>query len=467
VTIRFHDAVSAALLLSLSMLTAAVTGCDTGSGDGAEHAPVSAVSVAVHADVATVLVVDWTQDADAAAAWLEFTFEDDVWHRSPARARSAGPHSEVLLGIPPEQQVLLQIANEIDGETRVSEQQWVGITGELPDGVPRPQLGDHQPSLASSHPWLLASVSEEGEGDFKGYYWVTILDRQARVVWYYQVPPGATTLMPRVARDGTHLIVDESQFWNFGSGEPSLVRRMTLDRGRYEAIELPGMAWAFDESDEGSILFDQVDPDTWQTTLVERLPDGSFREIWDCTDWIGEGGTGTWDCATNAVNWWAGADTVLWSMFQIGTVVEVDRATGDLVGQWGQLEGSWGFDPPEATFMYQHFPYYTEAGTMMAMIHLFGRAGPPLFCEYAEDPEAEVLELVWSYGEGLDLSANGLGEATRLANGNTLANFGQGSVLHEVTPDKQLAWEIAWDYGSDLGHTTLLDDLYALNGLAE
>jgi len=50
----------------------------------------------------------------------------------------------------------------------------------------------------------------------------------------------------------------------------------------------------------------------------------------------------------------------------------------------------------------------------------------------------------------------------RLANGNTLVNYGTDGTIREVTPDGEIAWEV--DFRSHLvGHDTLVPDLYALN----
>ena len=63
------------------------------------------------------------------------------------------------------------------------------------------------------------------------------------------------------------------------------------------------------------------------------------------------------------------------------------------------------------------------------------------------------------------------GMAIRLANGNTLANFGEGGVIRELTPDMQTVFYVKFDVatGSDffnkmVNHNVFVDDLYALNG---
>ena len=58
-----------------------------------------------------------------------------------------------------------------------------------------------------------------------------------------------------------------------------------------------------------------------------------------------------------------------------------------------------------------------------------------------------------------------------LPNGNTLANYGTGGVIREITPDKKTVFYVKFDVttGDDffnkmVGNNVLINDLYALNG---
>jgi hypothetical protein len=80
------------------------------------------------------------------------------------------------------------------------------------------------------------------------------------------------------------------------------------------------------------------------------------------------------------------------------------------------------------------------------------------------------LTEVWRYTEGPEWPRS-KGMAMRLPGGNTLANYGSGGVIREITPDKQTAFYVKFDvpqgndaYNKLVGHNVLIDDLYALNG---
>ena len=145
------------------------------------------------------------------------------------------------------------------------------------------------------------------------------------------------------------------------------------------------------------------------------------------------------------------------------TVLEVDLQDGAIVRQWGALEGSWSFDPPEAGFDWQHYPNFTDSGSLLVSTHVPGEEGQQRAREYNLHGKSETLVEIWSYGEGMSDYAEYAGEAIRLDNGNTLINYGSGGVLREVTAGAEVSWELIWPESLLLGHNTLLDDLYALN----
>ena len=164
---------------------------------------------------------------------------------------------------------------------------------------------------------------------------------------------------------------------------------------------------------------------------------------------------------------------------------EIDRMTGDMVGYWGNQQGTWAFDPPLTTppqqwrFGIQHFPNITAAGTLLVSSHLpphdtFENAVYPnehAFVEFRINRDTKTLTEIWRYTEGPEWP-HAKGMAIRMANGNTLANYGTGGVIREITPDKQTAFKVKWDipggqtdsYNKMVGHNELIDDLYALNG---
>jgi hypothetical protein len=436
------------------------TACDR-EGETA-YAPVAEVQIEAHTEVATVLEVSWQQVQGADAGWLEFQQPGSSWQASPAVARAAGAQREVVLGVAPSVEVEVRIVNEIDGERLTSERTWTASTGALPVAELEPWVAAHDQELVTGDTWLLGSVEITSGQHLEGPFWTFVLDRAGRVVWYHAAPDDRSVLFPRIARDGTHLVMDQGVLFSFEPEAVAQLQRMTLDHGFSEVEEVPGLAMAWDVTDDGAVLFDD-DTGFPDVRLVEQDVDGSRRTVFDCTAWMGDRCEDSWCCSTNAIVWVPHTDTVLYSMWSMDTVLEIARDDGEVVRQFGVMDGSWAFDPPEAAFDLQHYPHYTPTGTLLVSTHIPDEWYVQRVREFSLDRDTETLVEVWAYGDADDPFADLHGEAIRLDDGNTLINYGTEGVLREVTPNGETAWEVRWPEPYAVGHLTVVDDLYALN----
>jgi hypothetical protein len=207
--------------------------------------------------------------------------------------------------------------------------------------------------------------------------------------------------------------------------------------------------------------------------LLELTRDGQVRSIWNCTTTFGQG----FQCYSNTINWNERDDSVLLSFPYENTVVEIDRQSGAIVGQYGDAPGSYAFSPDTWDFEFQHFANISPQGTLIVSSHMPGFADTEnpvanqhAFMEFVIDREGRRLVEEWVYNDGPEWAMY-KGMALRLPNGNTLANYGTGGVIREITPDKRTVFLVKFDseQGSDffnkmVGHNVLIDDLYALNG---
>jgi len=434
------------------------SGADTSAPSDSETF-VEAVSATVHPEVSTLLQVRWTQRTESDAVWIEYSFEEDIWLSSPEVARAVGEHEAVLLGLPSDTEVTFRFSAELDGESVTSES-WLGTTGALPERLPLPTLTISEPALLSPQPWVLIAVSPD-DGFGEGTWWILLLDRSGRVVWYRETPDRLSTNWPAAAQDGTHIIFDEIPFGGVGTTAEGAVRRLTLDMRLDETYTVPAF-WAVQESSGGRILYDGGDSTTDTWALTELQPDGTHAEIWDCNAWMDGRSTEPYACMPNNISWNPETNSALWSMWAINTIVEIDLASGEVIRQLGDLEGSWAFDPPESRFELQHYPNYTPDGTLLVSCHVPEEPGEQRAREYRLDDASETLTEIWSYGEGVSRYASYMGEASRFEEGNTLIGYGPGLAVREVTPAGEVAWEVEWAEGL-LAHATLLAELYPLN----
>jgi hypothetical protein len=445
------------------------------------------VMITVHSEIRTMLDVTWTQAMAADEVFLEFTFEDDNVMTSRPKPGTTGMKSDVVIGVPASTPVTVRVVSKaagVDYKTR----DYMGTTGALPSGLPVGQVLMYDASIASPDRFLFGAVenSTGGCSNSRCFYhttfWLYIMDRKGRMVWYYSDPTSdATSSFQRIARDGEYIWIEKRPFSSSG-GDRSVLKR-TLDGTYSEEIPISGLADCIDVTDDGSLLYDA------QNELRERTRSGQTRTIWSCREQYGSGAS----CYTNTINWNSIDNTVLMSYPERNTVVEIDRETGEQIGHYGQGSGgpmnaTYTFaatpapPPPETTwqFGYQHFANISKDGTLMVSTHLDGSqetnqpvAGQHAFEEFTIDRTNRILTNRWVYNEGEEWAMY-KGMVIKLPNDNYLANYGTGGVIREITPDKQTAFLVKFDAppgssGNDffnkmVGHNELVDDLYALNG---
>ncbi len=421
-------------------------------------ARVSNVGAEIDGGVGTLIRVHWSQDLDA-DSWTEFDLGDGEWLQSPVTARTAGDHEELILGAPGDTEVYYRVVTDLEGEVFASDQQSIR-TDPLPEDLLEPVLAAFQENATSPEGYVLGSVDVDGGFSYSGPFWLFIADRLGRIVWYHDLEY-RMSMFPRVARDGSHLVFDQRSFFDF-TGESSVIHKITLDKRYDEEIPAPGLGWCWDETDDGLLLYDQsVGVDT--ITLQELAPDGSSRTVWDCNAWQSPFGLDSDHCYTNTVNWVPETDSVLWSTYWGDYVLEVERQSGRVLWYAGDIADGWTIQPESAAFDLQHYPNYSPVGTLLVSTHVPGEDGQQRAREFSLDEDRQVLTEIWSYGEGVEGYAKYSGEAVRLANGNTLINYGTGGEIREVTPEKETVWSLQFGEDHTLGHSVLIADLYELN----
>ena len=431
---------------------------------------VSNVQVTVHATTKTILVVTWTQLKAADTTSLEFSFAGSSVMTSRAVVGATGAHRDVVLGVPGSTAVTLRIVNRVGG-VDYKTKDYQGTTGAVPSGMPKSVVMNYDPARATPDRYLFGSVEDSAGGCTDGtcYYhytfWLYIMDRQGRIVWYWADATSNTiSAFPRVARDGEYIVFEKRPA--SGSGMPIVVK-MSLDGQYMTTVQTPGLSDCFDITTDGSILYDT------SADVKEITRAGTSRTVWSCRTAFGA----SYNCYSNTINWNPADDSILFSMPDPNTIVQIDRKTGTIIGQYGERAGSYTFSPTTWQFGFQHFPNITAAGTLIVSTHLpgFGMHETPAganqhaFAEFDIDRTNKRLVEKWVFvGEEWPRAK---GMAIRLANGNTLGNFGEGGVIREITADKQTVFYVKFDVatGSDffnkmVCNNVFVDDLYALNG---
>jgi hypothetical protein len=446
------------------LLVVLLTGCPTGPADDDDdvvdptEVQVSDVQWRVHDDMGSILVVSWQQLA-AADTWLEFSFDEGEWSTSPPISTAAGAAEQLLLGVPYGTDVTFRVVNEF-GSGPLATEDHAAATGELPANFPTLEvLVADAARYEPTGRYLLGSVNRDEGGWVPGDYWAFVIDRQGRVVWSRLTPDRNFTIYLRVSADGDDILLDEATFWSeFDGGAASRVYRLKIDGSVVVEYETPGLHHAYTDLPDGSLVWGSAVG--FDEHLVKLNSDGSSEILWVCSEYLTEIDFEVW-CQSNTLTWVEATDTFLVSFYTMHSILELDHATGDVVHSWGQLPGSWGFDPPGSQFWFQHGCSYTDSGTLMTSSHRSEDDYTGVVREYEIDEDEGLLREVWSFGTDGDIVLDKAGEAHRLANGNTLHNYGSAGRLLEVTPDGEVVWDVTWNGEHLLGRTVLVGDLYA------
>jgi hypothetical protein len=436
---------------------ASETGPDGGGDGGGARLDLPELSLELHPELRTVLVARWTQAEEVDHAWLTYSFEDQVLV-TPSRSLQPGEQQQALLGIPPLTTVSVSLSLE-RGSEAITGPLVEAVTGALPADLVLPDLVQWDPAASSPERYLLTSV-DVGGANFYGPFYVIILDRQGRVVWYEPVTDSRLCWQPRLSLDGSHLVYEASTAYVFTGGVQPSITRLSLDLAQREETVIEGFGLAWAELPSGGFVFDHAETGT--EFHVETLaPDGERARVWSCYPWMAPQDRSYWACAPNAIVYDPDRNTVIYSMFETSTVVEVDLESGELLRHFGQLADGYAFDPSSTTFDLQHYPNWTASGSLLVSTHQLGVRDRQFVREFEVDEASETLIQTWSYDLPSDHYAQYGGAALRLGNGNTLISVGTDGAILEVSPEGQIVWELDFK-GHLVGNVTALDDLYAL-----
>ena len=222
---------------------------------------VSGVTVTVHAQTRTILVVTWTQAMAADTTWLEFSFAGSsvMTSRAAGRARPART-ATWCWACPASTAVTVRIVSKqggVDYKTR----DYMGTTGALPT---RHAGADDRGATTPRSPAPIATCSAPSRTPTAAAPTrpATTTRRSGSTSWTARAASSGTTPTPasnatssfqRIARDGEYIWIEKRPFG--GSGTRSVLK-MTLDRQYSETIAVPGLSDCIDVTTDGSLLYD-------------------------------------------------------------------------------------------------------------------------------------------------------------------------------------------------------------------
>jgi len=459
--------------MPLSLLLVAALACTGSSVEDTSQKEDSAspgfvATADLDAPSTLVATVRWTTDRPGVS---HVEYADGL--TTPETEDVGTAHAVALYGLAPDAVVPWRAVTEIDGVAFTSE--GTVTTGALPDDFPGLKVTVADLPRMSSERFLVGGWTG-GQG-----YGLAV-DRVGLGAWYLRPDwaglPAWNVFESVAALPAVGEVVAGAWSYQMGEGESFLVRASmageileTWDagQGHHEVQALPDGTvawWVYDNRP-------WTDPGTgteWilaGDALVERAPDGTQRtvfSVWDAVSpvwdarWDGGGPTVDWSHA-NTFFYSADTSSYLCSFAGLALVLEVDRASGEVLRSFGR-GGDYPVGNGSTVFTWQHNVNRTPTGTLlmtsMDPAHTFIFA-----VEYALDEPTHTLREVWSFGTDGVYPAEAGGEAWRLSNGDTLFNMGTRGLLQEVTPAGDVVWEATWDRPGTFYRLKPVVDLYS------
>jgi hypothetical protein len=444
---------------------AAALGCRTDAGAFAD------LAVAETA-IPTVPRISWQSDADA-PGWVAFrTPEGRLVEQRPSAATRG--HDRAVVGLPPDAQIdAIALMQGPDGPLCSAPLSLV--TGPLDPAIPafdKPLLDG---SLLDGG-YILVPVVDPTGG------WMTILDDQGRMVWWWRleaewIQGNRPIFRIRLAPDGDGLIANTQSegiedpgtlTWVGWTGETRLLHAVPgmhtdfvlLPDGRalslgwttreYEGARriLGDTVLELRPGEEARVLWDgfaHFAPD-----LSVRYPRGYLPANPDLEDWT----------HANGISYDADQDLILVSIPGIEGLVAIDRQTGAQRYVLAAREAGVEMAGDDDLIHQPHSVAPIDGGLLIFNRNDWaGGTDCSEAVDLALDLEGNTATQTWAYSGPDCQHVAFLGNAERLQSGGTLVCFSSAGVLDLADPSGQTAWRLGLPAGAALGFATAVPRL--------
>lgn len=420
--------------------------------------------------ISTTATVSWSVELDETDATLESTYlefgVDDAFDRTRLGLPTEdGSFEAQLYGLVPAEDHGIRAVAVVDGTAYASE----SIT--LTAGAPPVGL-----------PSLTTGGNEDGGGEDDGGYLLTsivsvpstavVMDTRGNYVWWYESPvEGQFITRAHLSRAGDSVIL---LAWDSAPDAPENsvprilevgfdghpIREVPVPGAHHDFVELPDGTLAVLVEDVRTVGAHEVIGDS----IIEIAPDGTETEAWSSWDQLDFAlppgypePTFDWTHA-NAIDHDGDRDVYHVSLYRMASIVEVDRASGEL---------NWTLGGPQSDFLSP-----TQGSFLFDGNHQFQMLGDRILAfengtELTEHSRAVELQLdadlgtaheVWSYASNPPLLSFTLGDVSRMDGGHTLITWATCGRIDRVTPEGEVAWSVSGALGGGFGYTTWFAD---------
>lgn len=397
----------------------------------------------------------WSSSAEVAS--MTYEASGDPEPRTAELVSDGGSHTASLWGLPPYSEIRYRFTGA-DGET-ICEDRFT--TAGVESGLPAIDVTLNYSDRTASWAYM-AGVAMGKTGT------LFVIDRRGQLRWHEVHDEEISVSTVEVSGAALyHNVFDAARISDVGE-----ILARPLAGGEETSARTEGAHHTFTRLPDGTLAFLAVDvrpvlsPESGQEVdvigdrLVEVAPDGTERVLWSVWDHeavdLAEtsasnfyGNLGRDWTHANGLFYSEARDSYLVSLGHLDVVYELDRQTGAPLQRLAAGDVAEGH-----VFHFQHDPRWTADGTLTMVS--YPPDGGAVAVEYAVS--GGKLSEVWSYwrdSSGITL----LGQARRLANGNTFINFGGMGEMREVSAEGDVVWQLNAGIGAWFGNVDLLQEL--------
>ncbi len=439
---------SVALFLAVLLLP----GCGEDVLPDPPRLAIEEVDTLVSEHVPTVVTVRWTTDRPSSGS-VRFGEVGGPTRTVHSTRTEDTEHEVLLLGLPPETEVEVEIGAEASGT--FTEEDLTLTTGALPDDhVPFDQTGDPE----SWEGYLVLGLVDPAPA-------VAIIDPWGRVVWWHEGEADLAIFRARLSVDGTSVVYAAEGLQPENEEQSHLVR-VPLAGGQVEVLDWPHVKHDFVEHEDGTlgvltnVLLDPGDEISPRGAgLVERAPDGSERTVWSVHDDPEVCGPDPDLSHASALDYYPETDTYVISLLVRSCLVAISRETGEVQWVLSADGGDFQLTEDSSPFSSQHQFDLTADGVL-----IYDNGGPERgasrVVEYTLDGEAAEAVEVRSIPHDPTFFSPTRGDVERLEDGVTRVVWdGLGEVQH-LDVDGDVIWQVETRLGAGLAYGTALQDFY-------
>ncbi len=432
----------------------ATTGNDDSApvGELGETAPENIV-VELSDEVRTVARVSWTTRA-ATSGYVRFG-ENGSLNLATNTTTPGTEHSVLLLGVPPATLVELEVVTVGDPEVVSARQSYT--TGALPPELPVTSTTGAVESWVGGYQVLPLQGSS---------FAVTIVDDQGRFVWYDMLEPGFNLMRALLSADGTRMLYClAGPQDNLSVG---VIRQVDLYTGAHVDVPFPYIDHDFIELPDGTwagIVVSETAGNVFDRILEMPAGGGDTVEVWNAyedpvlLEFLDTAPMGTNFTHANALDYDPVEDAYYVSLKNLGTIVKIDRATGNSVWHLNGLPNSFealaGTPQVELAHQFQMLP-----GKVLIFDNGPTTRGWSQVLEMALDEDAMTVELLWSYRHDPDLYVFAKGDVERFADGGTQAVWSSAGEIQNLNAAGDLVWQFNTSIGFAITFVQRVESLY-------